>query len=56
MTIVSDDPLAGRQTVPYRVTYRAGDKGNEVHTAALPLTVVTGPTLQQCTNIHGPIT
>ena len=46
VTIVSNDPLAGRQTVPYHVTYRAGDKGNEVRTAALPLTVVTGPTLQ----------
>jgi hypothetical protein len=46
VTIVSNAPLAGRQTVPYHVTYRAGDKGNEVRTAALPLTVVTGPTLQ----------
>jgi hypothetical protein len=45
VTIVSNEPLAGRQTVPYHVTYRAGGKGNEVHTAALPLTVVTGPTL-----------
>jgi len=46
VTIVSNEPLAGRQTVPYHVTYTAGDKGNEIQTAALPLTVVTGPTLQ----------
>jgi hypothetical protein len=46
-TIVSNEPLAGQQTVPYQVTYRVGDKGNDVRTAALPLTVVTGPTLQQ---------
>ena len=45
--LVSNEPLAGQQTVPYRITYRVGDGGNDVRTAALPLTVVTGPTLQQ---------
>jgi hypothetical protein len=45
-TIVSNDPVAGRRTVPYHVSYRAGDNGKEIRTAALPLTVVTGPTLQ----------
>ena len=44
MLIVSNNP--GRHTVPYRVSYRAGDSGKEVRTAALPLTVMTGPTLQ----------
>jgi hypothetical protein len=43
VTIASENP--GRRTVPYRVSYRAG-AGKEVPTAALPLTVVTGPTLQ----------
>jgi len=43
VTISSDNP--GRRTVPYRVSYRAG-AGKEVPTAALPLTVMTGPTLQ----------
>ena len=42
--IVSNRP--GRHTVPYRVSYRAGDSGKEIRTAALPLTVMTGPTLQ----------
>src|SRR5262245_19762337 len=42
--VVSNSP--GRHTVPYRVSYRAGDSGKEVRTAALPLTVMTGPTLQ----------
>jgi hypothetical protein len=48
VTIVSNAPVAGRRTVPYQVTYKAGDndKGKEVRTAPLPLTVVTGPTLQ----------
>ena len=46
VTIVSNDPAAGRQTVPYHVSYRAGDNGEEIRTAALPLTVVAGPTLQ----------
>ena len=46
VTIVSNAPMAGRQTVPYHVSYRAGDNGKTVRTAALPLTVVTGPTLQ----------
>jgi hypothetical protein len=36
---------AGRHTVPYHVTYQAGSS-NEIRTAALPLTVITGPTLQ----------
>jgi hypothetical protein len=42
--VVSKSP--GRHTMPYRVSYRAGDSGKEVLTAALPLTVMTGPTLQ----------
>jgi hypothetical protein len=46
MTIVSKDPAAGRRMIPYRVTYRAGDSNKDVRTAALPLSVVTGPTLQ----------
>ena len=46
VTIVSNDPVAGRRTVPYHVSYRTGDNDKEVRTAALPLTVVTGPTLQ----------
>jgi hypothetical protein len=46
VTIVSNDPVAGRRTVPYQVSYRAGANNKEVHTAALPLSVVTGPTLQ----------
>ena len=45
LTIVSNNPVAGRHTVPYRVSYRRG-YGREIRTAALPLTVVTGPTLQ----------
>jgi hypothetical protein len=44
MTIVSNNP--GRHTVPYRISYRAGDASKEVRTAALPLIVMTGPTLQ----------
>ena len=47
VTIISNDPVAGRQTVPFHISYRAGDNGKEIRTAALPLTVVTGPTLQQ---------
>lgn len=46
VTIASNDPAAGRRTVPYHVSYRAGDDGEEIRTAALPLTVVAGPTLQ----------
>ena len=46
LTIVSNNPVPGRRTVPYHVLYRRGDNGKEIHTAALPLTVVTGPTLQ----------
>jgi hypothetical protein len=38
--------LAGRHTIPYRVSYRAGGSGKEVSTAALPLTVITNATLQ----------
>jgi hypothetical protein len=44
--IVSNAPVAGRRIVPYQVVYRGGDKGKEVRTAALPLTVVMDPTLQ----------
>jgi hypothetical protein len=46
VTVVSNNPVAGRHTVPYRVSYRVGDNGEEVRTAALPLAVMTGPTLQ----------
>src|SRR5262249_37938872 len=46
VTVVSNDPVTGRRTVPYHVSYRAGDNGKEIRTAALPITVVTGPTLQ----------
>lgn len=42
--IISNNP--GRHTVPYHVSYRRGNNGNEIDTAALPLTVITGPTLQ----------
>src|SRR5262249_26296589 len=38
--IVSDNPR--RHTVPYHISYRAGDSGKEVRTAALPLTVMAG--------------
>ena len=44
VTIVSDNPR--RHTVPYHISYRAGDSGKEVRTAALPLTVMAGPVLQ----------
>ena len=47
VTIVSNDPAAGKRTVPYNISYRTGDSEQEVRTAALPLTVVTNPTLQQ---------
>ena len=46
VTIVSNAPVAGQRTVPYQISYKTVDDGNEVRTAALPLTVVTGPTLQ----------
>jgi hypothetical protein len=46
VTLVSNAPVAGRRIVPYHVSYRAGDNDKDVRTAALPLTVVTGPTLQ----------
>src|SRR5262249_31480092 len=46
LIVVSNNPAAGRHTVPYRISYRVGDKGKEIRSAALPLTVMTGPTLQ----------
>ena len=46
-TIVSNNPAAGRRTVPYQVSYRADNDTKEIRTAALPLTVVIGPTLEQ---------
>jgi len=46
VTTVSNNLAAGRRTVPYHVSYRTGDTEKEVRTAALPLTVVTGPTLE----------
>jgi hypothetical protein len=42
--IVSNRP--GHHIVPYRVSYQAGHSDKEVRTAALPLTVMTGATLQ----------
>jgi hypothetical protein len=45
LTLSSNNPAAGRHTVPYRIAYKAGGSGKEVPTAALPLTVMTGPTL-----------
>ena len=44
--IVSNKP--GRHTVPYRVSYRAGDSSKEIRTAALPLAVMTGPNIAEC--------
>jgi len=46
LTVVSSNPAAGRHTVPYRISYWIGNNGKETRTAALPLTVMTGPTLQ----------
>ena len=46
LTIVSNGQASGSHTVPYRVSYRRGNDSHEIHTAALPLTVVTGPTLR----------
>ncbi|MGB6754824.1 MAG: hypothetical protein WBE71_20235 [Xanthobacteraceae bacterium] len=46
VTAVSNNAAAGRRTVPYYVSYRTGGSEKEVRTAALPLTVVTGPTLE----------
>jgi hypothetical protein len=43
VNVSSNNP--GRHTVPYHVSYQAGS-GNEVRTAALPLTIITDPTLQ----------
>jgi hypothetical protein len=47
VTAVSNNAAAGRRTVPYYVSYRTGGTEKDVRTAALPLTVVTGPTLEQ---------
>jgi Heparinase II/III-like protein len=46
LTVVSSNLAAGRHTVPYRFSYRVGNNGKEIRTAAQPLTVMTGPTLQ----------
>lgn len=46
LTLVSTEQAAGSHTVPYQVSYRRGNDSHEIQTAALPLTVVTGPTLQ----------
>jgi hypothetical protein len=46
LIVVTNKPAAGRHTVPYRISYRVGYNGKEIRTAALPLTVMTGPTLQ----------
>jgi hypothetical protein len=46
VTIVSSNSMAGKRTVPYQVSYRTDENDKEIRTAALPLTVVTGPTLQ----------
>src|SRR5262249_52427769 len=42
--IASNNPR--RHTVPYHISYRVGDSGKEIRTAALPLTVMAGPVLQ----------
>ncbi len=47
ITIASNNPAAGRRTVPYQVSYRGDEDTKEILTAALPLTVVMGPTLEQ---------
>jgi hypothetical protein len=47
VTIVSNNPVAGRRTVPYHICYRTSDNSKEICTAALPLMVVTGPTLEE---------
>jgi hypothetical protein len=41
--VISNIP--GPHTVPYHVSYRSGS-ANEVRTAALPLRIITGPTLE----------
>src|SRR5262249_33585968 len=46
LTVVSNNLAAGPHTVPYHISYRVGNNGKEIRTAALPLTVMTGPTLQ----------
>lgn len=46
VTILSNGQASGSHTVPYQVSYRRGNDSHEIHTAALPLTVVTGPTLR----------
>jgi Heparinase II/III-like protein len=46
LTILSNGQASGSHTVPYQVSYRRGNDSHEIHTAALPLTVVTGPTLR----------
>ena len=46
LTVVSSNPAAGRHTVSYHISYRIGNNGKEIRTAALPLTVMTEPTLQ----------
>jgi hypothetical protein len=46
LTLSSNNLASGRHTVPYRISYRVGVGGKEVPTAALPLTVINGPTLQ----------
>src|SRR5207247_10036210 len=37
LTVVSNNAAAGRHTVPYRISYRVGNNGKEIRTAALPL-------------------
>src|SRR5262249_3758529 len=46
VTILSNEPSPGRHTLPYRISYRRNNNAKEIRTAALPLTIVNGPTLQ----------
>jgi hypothetical protein len=47
LTLVSNEQAAaGSHSVPYQISYRRGNDSHEIYTAALPLTVVTGPTLR----------
>jgi hypothetical protein len=43
--LISNQPRAGRHTIPYRITYRTGPEG-EIPTQALGLSVMVGATLE----------
>jgi hypothetical protein len=44
--VVADHTISHVWDDTYRISYRVGNNGKEIRTAALPLTVITGPTLQ----------